>query len=59
MHFGIITGVLVGYPFGGTAYKLWSPAAPFQLIAIALLFNLGNIFDILYLTFYIFVYDIN
>ncbi|XP_045762014.1 chromaffin granule amine transporter-like [Maniola jurtina] len=37
----VALGVLVGYPFGGAAYKLWSPAAPFQLIATALLINLG------------------
>ncbi|XP_050356529.1 chromaffin granule amine transporter-like [Nymphalis io] len=37
----VALGVLVGYPFGGAAYKLWSLAAPFQLIAIALLINLG------------------
>ncbi|XP_039750644.1 chromaffin granule amine transporter-like isoform X2 [Pararge aegeria] len=36
----VALGVLVGYPFGGAAYKLWSPAAPFQLIATALLINL-------------------
>ncbi|XP_013168635.1 PREDICTED: chromaffin granule amine transporter-like [Papilio xuthus] len=33
-------GVLVGYPFGGSAYVLWSPAAPFQLICFALLLDL-------------------
>ncbi|XP_064074659.1 synaptic vesicular amine transporter-like [Vanessa tameamea] len=37
----VALGVLVGYPFGGAAYKLWSLAAPFQLIAVALLINLG------------------
>ncbi|CAK1547549.1 unnamed protein product [Leptosia nina] len=37
----VALGVLVGYPFGGAAYKLWSPAAPFQLIALTLFTNLG------------------
>ncbi|XP_068623952.1 synaptic vesicular amine transporter-like [Battus philenor] len=37
----VALGVLVGYPFGGSAYALWSPAAPFQLICIALLLDLG------------------
>ncbi|CAG9568485.1 unnamed protein product [Danaus chrysippus] len=37
----VALGVLVGYPFGGAAYKLWSPAAPFQLIAFVLLINLA------------------
>lgn len=37
----LFTGVLVGYPFGGSAYFLWSPAAPFQIICFALLLNLG------------------
>ncbi|XP_041971866.1 chromaffin granule amine transporter-like [Aricia agestis] len=36
----VALGVLVGYPFGGAAYKLWSPVAPFQLILVALLFSL-------------------
>ncbi|XP_032521702.2 synaptic vesicular amine transporter-like [Danaus plexippus] len=37
----VALGVLVGYPFGGAAYKLWSPGAPFQLIAFVLLINLA------------------
>ncbi|XP_038217944.1 synaptic vesicular amine transporter-like [Zerene cesonia] len=37
----VALGVLVGYPFGGVAYKLWSEAAPFQLIAAAFVANLG------------------
>ncbi|CAG5006766.1 unnamed protein product [Parnassius apollo] len=37
----IALGVLVGYPFGGSAYSLWSSAAPFQLVFLALLVNLG------------------
>ncbi|XP_072946250.1 chromaffin granule amine transporter-like [Epargyreus clarus] len=39
----VALGVLVGYPFGGAAYLLWSPAAPFQLITVALLLNLGTL----------------
>ncbi|XP_050676136.1 synaptic vesicular amine transporter-like [Leptidea sinapis] len=35
------TGVLVGYAFGGVAYRLWSAAAPFQIICGAFLFNLA------------------
>ncbi|XP_045540246.1 synaptic vesicular amine transporter [Papilio machaon] len=35
----VALGVLVGYPFGGSAYFLWSPAAPFQLICFALLLD--------------------
>ncbi|CAG4972471.1 unnamed protein product [Colias eurytheme] len=37
----VALGVLVGYPFGGVAYKLWSEAAPFQLIAVAFVVNMG------------------
>ncbi|XP_045506824.1 chromaffin granule amine transporter-like, partial [Colias croceus] len=37
----VALGVLVGYPFGGVAYKLWSEAAPFQLIAVAFVVNIG------------------
>ncbi|CAH2057952.1 unnamed protein product, partial [Iphiclides podalirius] len=37
----VALGVLVGYPFGGSAYTLWSPAAPFQLLCISLLLDLG------------------
>ncbi|XP_045455129.1 synaptic vesicular amine transporter-like [Melitaea cinxia] len=47
----VALGVLVGYPFGGTAYKLWSLAAPFQLIAVALLINLGEYVALLQDTF--------
>ncbi|XP_053620147.1 synaptic vesicular amine transporter-like [Plodia interpunctella] len=36
----VALGVLVGYPFGGASYSLWSPGAPFLLISIALLTNL-------------------
>ncbi|XP_060807719.1 synaptic vesicular amine transporter [Amyelois transitella] len=36
----VALGVLVGYPFGGASYALWSPGAPFLLISIALLANL-------------------
>ncbi|XP_048487169.1 synaptic vesicular amine transporter-like [Plutella xylostella] len=32
-------GVLVGYPLGGAAYKLWSRSAPFQLISAAAAVN--------------------
>lgn len=36
------TGVLVGYPFGGATYALWSPEAPFLIIAAAILATLGT-----------------
>ncbi|KAJ8708887.1 hypothetical protein PYW08_010269 [Mythimna loreyi] len=38
----VALGVLVGYPFGGATYALWSRGAPFLLIAAALIANLGN-----------------
>ncbi|KAJ8708532.1 hypothetical protein PYW07_010657 [Mythimna separata] len=38
----VALGVLVGYPFGGATYALWSRGAPFLLIAAALGANLGN-----------------
>ncbi|KAH9640895.1 hypothetical protein HF086_000800 [Spodoptera exigua] len=37
-----VAGVLVGYPFGGATYALWSRGAPFLLIAAALLADLGE-----------------
>ncbi|XP_050554177.1 probable vesicular acetylcholine transporter-B [Spodoptera frugiperda] len=36
-----VAGVLVGYPFGGATYALWSRGAPFLLIAAALLADLA------------------
>ncbi|XP_063833987.1 synaptic vesicular amine transporter-like [Ostrinia nubilalis] len=36
----VALGVLVGYPFGGAANALWSRAAPFMLISVALLADL-------------------
>ncbi|XP_022837191.1 chromaffin granule amine transporter-like [Spodoptera litura] len=37
----VALGVLVGYPFGGATYALWSRGAPFLLIAAALLADLA------------------
>ncbi|XP_022126937.2 chromaffin granule amine transporter [Pieris rapae] len=37
----VALGVLVGYPLGGATAGLWSSAAPFHLVAGALLANLG------------------
>ncbi|KAJ0183609.1 hypothetical protein K1T71_000032 [Dendrolimus kikuchii] len=36
----VALGVLVGYPFGGATYALWSRGAPFLFIATAFLANL-------------------
>ncbi|XP_075985838.1 synaptic vesicular amine transporter-like [Anticarsia gemmatalis] len=37
----VALGVLVGYPFGGATYALWSRGAPFLLLAAALLADLA------------------
>ncbi|CAF4956399.1 unnamed protein product [Pieris macdunnoughi] len=37
----VALGVLVGYPLGGATAALWSSAAPFHLVAGALLVNFG------------------
>ncbi|CAB3225615.1 unnamed protein product [Arctia plantaginis] len=37
----VALGVLVGYPFGGATYALWSRGAPFLFLAAALLADLG------------------
>ncbi|XP_059056088.1 synaptic vesicular amine transporter-like [Achroia grisella] len=36
----VALGVLIGYPFGGAAYALWSPGAPFLLLSTSLLADL-------------------
>ncbi|XP_052750377.1 chromaffin granule amine transporter-like, partial [Galleria mellonella] len=36
----VALGVLIGYPFGGAAYALWSRGAPFLLLSAALLADL-------------------
>lgn len=39
---GIALGVLIGYPLGGIAYQLMGKSAPFLVISLFVIINIGE-----------------
>lgn len=44
----IALGVLLGYPFGGILYDFIGKSAPFYILSVLILADLGNIKDSLF-----------